>query len=190
MKNILIKFIIASIAITISLTACKKDKDQVSNPTPPTDEPEVMTTFKLTFIDSASVLPTVTALYRDPDGDGGNTATEFDTIKLHTNTTYLTNILILDETKSPADTTSKEIKEKANEHLFFYTITGISTSINILDYDTNTPPLPVGLQTKWKTATASNGNVRIVLRHQPGVKNGNYGPGETDIDLTFQAKVQ
>jgi hypothetical protein len=173
-------------------TGCKKDTDSpVSSPPPPVNESEVMTTFKLTFVDSAGAASTITAQFRDPDGDGGNPAVQFDTVKLLPNTTYLASILILDETKSPADTISNEIEEEANDHMFFYTPgTGVNEVITILDYDTHSTPLPLGLQTKWKTGAASSGTTRIVLRHQPGVKNGTYAPGETDIDITFQTRIQ
>lgn len=181
---------LAIIAISV-VTGCKKDKDEVPTPPLPINESEIMTTFKLTFTDSAGVYPTVAAEYRDPDGDGGNAAIQVDTIKLLPNTTYLASVLILDETKTPADTISNEIEEEANDHLFLYTPAIVNASVTILDVDTNTPvPLPLGLQTKWKTRTASAGTVQIVLRHQPGVKDGTYSPGETDVDLTFQIKIQ
>jgi hypothetical protein len=190
MKNSTKKSIVFTLLIIIAVAGCKKDKDQVTIPTSPTNEPEVMTTFKFTFIDSAGLAPTVTAEYRDPDGDGGNLFVQFDTIKLQTNKTYLTSVLILDETKNPVDTTSNEVLAEANDHLFFYTATGTNTAITILDYDTHPTPLPIGLHTKWKTTGASTGTTHVVLRHQPGVKDGSYAPGETDIDLTFQTKIE
>jgi hypothetical protein len=179
------------LAVSI-FTGCKKDTDSpVTEPPPPVNESEIMTTFRLTFTDSAGTAPSVTAQFRDPDGDGGNPPAQFDTVKLSANTTYLAYITILDETKTPADTISKEVKEEANDHLFFFTPgAGINETIIILDLDTNPTPLPLGLQTKWKTGSASSGTTRIVLRHQPGVKNGNYTPGETDIDITFQTQIQ
>lgn len=170
---------------------CKKDTDSPVIPPPPVNESEVMTTFRLTFVDSAGSAPTVTAQFRDPDGDGGNPPAQFDTIKLMSNNTYLAFILILDETKSPADTISKQIKAEANDHMFFFTpAAGVNETITILDYDTHTTPLPLGLQTKWKTGAVSAGTTGIVLRHQAGVKNGTYAPGETDINIIFQTLVQ
>ncbi len=180
---------IALLVISV-FTGCKKDKDEVVIPPPPANESEVMTTFKLTFTDSAGAVPIANAQFRDPDGDGGNTAIQFDTIKLFANKTYIVNTLILDETQNPVDTISKEIQEEANDHLFFYTPATINATITILDQDTHIPSLPLGLQTKWKTMTASDGTVHIVLRHQPGIKDGTYAPGETDIDLTFQVKIE
>ena len=172
-------------------TGCHKDKDPVITPPIIENESEVMTTFKLTFVDSAGIAPVITAEYSDPDGDGGNAAVKFDTIKLLPNKTYFAEVTILDETKIPVDSISKEIQEEGNDHLFFYTPLGIDATITLVDSDTNTPtPFPIGLQTKWKTMNSSSGTTHIVLRHQADVKNGAYAPGETDIDLTFQTKIQ
>lgn len=192
MKKQFKRLAFASILVVATFAGCKKDKDEpIPTPPPPVNESEVMTTFRLTFVDSAGIAPTVTAQFRDPDGDGGNPAVQFDTIKLLPNKTYLASVLILDETKNPADTISNEVKEEANDHLFFYTVgTGLNEIITILDFDTHPTPLPLGIQTKWKTGVISTGTTKIVLRHQPGVKDGTYSPGETDIDITFHTRIQ
>ena len=190
MKTTIKNYIMLATLATIIIASCKKDKNEVPTPEPPANEEEVITTIRLLFTDSAGVAPSVTAEYRDPDGDGGNPAVQFDTIHLNANTTYYAEVLLLNETTSPADTISHEVEEEANDHLFIYTPTGINTTISIEDYDTNTPPLPLGLQTKWKTTIPSSGEVQIVLKHQPEVKDGTAAPGETDIDVTFQAIVQ
>ena len=191
MKTVSLKnlFIVAT-AVALIITGCKKDKETVPDPEEPANETEIMTTFKLTFVDSANSANIVTATFRDPDGDGGKAAVQFDSIKLVANKTYFTSVLILDETKNPVDTISNEVKKEAKDHLFFYTPQGVNETITILDKDTNPTPLPVGLQTKWKTGAASTGSTKIVLRHQPGVKNGTYAPGETDIEIMFQTKIK
>ena len=189
MKKI-IQIAFEALIVVALCSGCKKDENLVITPPPVENESEVMTTFKLTFVDSEGISPMVTAEYRDPDRDGGNSAVRFDTIKLLSNKTYLVEVLILDETKNPVDTTSKEVLKEANDHLFFYTHSGVNETITIIDRDTHaSTPLPIGLQTKWKTMAASTGTTSIVLRHQPGVKDGMYAPGETDIDLTFSTKI-
>ncbi|PIQ16288.1 MAG: hypothetical protein COW67_03840, partial [Flavobacteriales bacterium CG18_big_fil_WC_8_21_14_2_50_32_9] len=72
------------------MVGCKKDKDspKPNNPTPPANEEELITTVKITFVDTAGVEPTVTVFFRDPDGDGGNAPTQFDTIRLAANSVY------------------------------------------------------------------------------------------------------
>ncbi|MBL0052923.1 MAG: hypothetical protein IPP29_16120, partial [Bacteroidetes bacterium] len=90
----------------VILTGCKKDKDTVPDPPPPGNEEEVITTMKLTFVDSSNVSNIKYATFRDPDGDGGLAYDIFDTIKLDANKTWITTILLLNETVMPADTIS------------------------------------------------------------------------------------
>jgi hypothetical protein len=56
--------------------------------------------------------------------------------------------------------------------------------------DKDSKNLPVGLESTWTTGTSANGALQIILRHQPGVKNGTESPGNTDLDVTFQVKLQ
>lgn len=188
MKNSIKILTAATIVATSFFAGCKQDEDEVPNPDN-TNTSEVMTTLKLTFTDSAGVAPTVTAQYRDPDGDGGNSAVQFDVINLLANKTYFATVVIKDETKNPVVTISDEVASESNDHLFFYTPTNVNATVTITDQDSNTPPLPLGINTKWKTQAASSGTVRVVLRHQPGVKDGTYAPGETDVDLIFQLEI-
>ena len=64
---------------------------------------------------------------------------------------------------------------------------GIDITIQRTDSDGN---FEVGLQSLWETGTTGNGTVMIRLKHQPGVKDGTCAPGETDIELDFQTKVE
>jgi hypothetical protein len=189
MKKIVLKLAGVALIAALLITGCKKDEDDVENPTN-TNTSEVMTTLKLTFVDSAGVAPDVIAQYRDPDGDGGNSPVQFDEIRLLANKTYFASVVIKDETKTPVVTISDEVIDESNDHMFFYTPTNVNATVTITDQDSNTPPLPLGINTKWRTQGVSSGTVRLVLRHQPGVKDGTYAPGETDIDLAFQAVVE
>ncbi|MBL7882782.1 MAG: hypothetical protein JNL69_01835 [Bacteroidia bacterium] len=177
--------------VTLIFTGCKKDDSPTPEIPPPlANEEEVITTFTLYFTDSANVSNVISATFRDPDGDGGNPYTQFDTIHLMSNTTYYTQVVVLNETAVPADSISNEILEEANDHLFFYNVTGANATVTITDLDSNTPtPLPIGLQTKWRTGNVSSGTTQIILKHQPGIKDGTFAPGSTDIDLTFQTHI-
>jgi hypothetical protein len=171
------------IGAMLVMNACRKN-----NPTPPNpNEEELITTVKITFTDSAGVQPTFSAQYKDLDGDGGNAPSVFDTIRLKPNTTYLAEILLLDESKSPADTISNEVFEEGDEHLFCFDVNGVTCSVQRTDSDGT---FEIGLNSKWKTSAAGNGTAQIQLRHQPGTKDGTCTPGSSDIDLLFQLKVQ
>jgi hypothetical protein len=176
------KLIILTTITIFTWQACKKDSDLPKLPTP-VNEPEVITNIKLTFTDSANTANVITAEFIDADGDGGNQPTKFDTIRLKSNTTYFCKVAlyngILDEEITP------EIEEEANDHLFVYKATGADISITITDSDSNTPPLPIGINSKWRAKSISSGNVQVILKHQPGIKDGTEAPGDTDVELNF-----
>jgi hypothetical protein len=183
--------LLAVLSALLLSTSCKKDEDLDPVAPPAQNAGEVITTIKLTFTDSANASNVFNATFNDPDGDGGNGPTQFDTITLAPNKTYFVSILLLDITKSPVDTISNEVLEEANDHMFFFHHTGVGVNTIYLDQDTNNPPLGIGLSTKWKTdGTLTNGTSQIILKHQPGSKNGTETPGDTDVDVTFQCKIQ
>jgi hypothetical protein len=170
----------------IYLHACKKDADLPKLPAP-INEPEVITSLKIALTDSANIANVLAASFIDNDGDGGNQPTTFDTIKLKANTTYFVDLTlynsIINEEITP------EIKEESNDHFFVFKPNNANLKVVITDSDNNNPPLPVGLKSKWRTGNIGNGTVQIILKHQPGIKNGSETPGDTDVDLTFQTKI-
>ena len=188
MKKKTIKLLFATLAVATIWTGCKKDKDLVPVPQPVVNEPEIITTMKLTFVDSSNTSNIKYATFRDPDGDGGAGYDIFDTIKLEPNKTWITTIILLNETVSPADTISNEVLEEGVDHLFCFSPTGTSATVIKTDLDANS--LPIGLQSKWRTTSTGLGTMQVELRHQPGIKNGSCTPGDTDIDVVFQTKIQ
>jgi hypothetical protein len=178
----------AGLILAATVVACKKDKSLVSLPPPVINEPEVITTMRLKFVDSSDNTNIKYATFRDPDGDGGAGFDIFDTIKLSPNKTWYTTVLLLNETKNPADTISNEVLEEAADHLLCFSPSGTSATISITDLDANN--FPIGLQSKWKTTVVGTGFMQIELKHQPGIKNGSCALGDTDIDVNFKVKVQ
>lgn len=183
-----IKSLLVFTALLTFWSGCKKDKNQVKLPQAILNSPELITSMVLQFTDSSNTSTVIKAEYRDSDGPGGNSATKFDTIKLASNKTYLVKLILLDEAKNPIDTVSNEIWEERNDHQFFFTHATINFTTYYLDIDSN--GYPVGLSTKWRTKSVGTGTSRVVLKHQVGVKNGTAAPGETDIDVLFQSKIQ
>lgn len=180
------KLLLLCLSITLVLQACKKDSDLPKLPEP-INEPEVITTVKLTFTDSANTANVITASFIDNDGDGGNQPTTFDTITLNANTTYYASLELYNDILKEEIT--PEIVEEANEHLFVFKPNALNLTISITDFDSNTPPLPVGLKTTWRTGNVGNGSVQIILKHQPEIKDGTETPGDTDVDLNFLTKI-
>jgi hypothetical protein len=184
------KYFIVAVAATSIFTACKKDDDQVTVPPPVVNEQEIITSLQLVVTDSATGNAVDTVVFLDPDGDGSGAPSRWDTLRLQPSKTYLVNVVLLNTLANPADTISNEVLEEANDHQFFYSFTGAGVTHTYLDSDTNTPPLPIGLQNKFRTGAASTGTTQVILKHQPGIKDGNVATGDTDIDVTFQTIIQ
>lgn len=127
--------------------------------------------------------------WRDVDGAGGSNPT-IDTVFLTKSMTYNpVKLILLDESKTPVDTISHEIEEEAEDHQFFFNPTLADLTVEIMDKDKNNKP--VGLESKWTVgANTGTGSLRIVLKHQPGIKDGSMTTGETDVDVTFPVVVK
>lgn len=188
-----IKFLIASIILLASVS-CKKKKEEVAAPVNP-NETELITTVKLIVYPVNNAAAVSEFAFRDLDGDGG-IAPKIDSIRLQQNTEYHFQVLVLDETKNPVDTTSKEIQSEKNVHQFFYTKIGTyDLTTTYLDFDDRNVPLGLNIKVNTGTAFAVKTNkLKVVLKHQPGLKptsgNGNSALGETDIDIEFPILVQ
>ena len=170
------------------MSSCKKDNNDVTKPAD-INESELITTvqFKISSTDSPFV--TYTFQYRDVDGIGGN-APEIDTIKLEKNKMYYVEVLLLDESKNPIDTISNEVKAESKDHLLVYEPSDTSVTITINDFDTNNPALPLGLISSWSTSSSSQLNLKLSLKHQPGIKNGDPTRGETDVEVILPVSIE
>jgi hypothetical protein len=176
------------IAMSTAIASCKKDEDDPKTPPATPNEEEVITTCILQFTDPSGVQPAVSATFRDPDGDGGNVPTQFDTIRLHPSTSYEASIILLNETVTPADSISNEVLEEGNEHLFCFDIMDANLNITRADSD---GVYEIGLESIWVVGANSNGHVTVTLKHQPdGIKDGTCAPGDTDIEIEFPIKIQ
>ncbi|MBL7779435.1 MAG: hypothetical protein JNK66_14235 [Chitinophagales bacterium] len=169
--------------IVIGLYACKPDDHNHD------DEHDAITKVQLMFTDSATNTSVGTFTWADPDGIGGNNPTQIDTIKLNASNVYLVNIMVyaLHDGVHEHNVTADILNEK-NDHLFLYKNIIGNLAVNATDKDDNN--LPVGVESKWITGSTSVGQVNVVLRHQPGTKNGTETPGDTDVDITFPLQIQ
>ena len=183
-------FMLALGALSLVVVSCKKDEVKPAEPTPP-NENELITTLELKFSGKGVIGndTTFVVTFNDPDGDGGNAPTQFETIHLLKNSTYKVEVTLLDKSKTPAETISNEVLAEANDHLFFYSSnpTGL-VDVLITDKDSNGKNL--GLKSTWTTTNAGSGKVKVKLMHQPGVKDGTSATGDTDIEVDFQVNVK
>jgi hypothetical protein len=203
-----IAFIIAAItilsmglAISIFLNGCNKPEHTA----PILPGNEFLTTTLLVITDPTNVSPPDTLVWSEvPPATMPDTLKSFATLKQ--NHVYKIQIIILDSTQNPDSASfvvSNEIIQRENYHLFcFYDSTNtdpnlnrpLSSWVNVLinnpNYDANKPPLPFGITDNLTTFGPSKGQLEVVLRHQPDVKNGDCSPGSTDLDVFYNITVQ
>jgi len=180
------KSLLLLLPAALLLGSCNKDEQNVA----PTGDNEAITTATLTLTSQTTPVQTVTATVENL-----NTSADFSkaALLLRPNTTYTGTITLLDKTKTPTLDVSAAVKKEANEHLVVYTPAPAALlTVTITDKDTNPAPgpFPLGLATQIRTAAAGTGTLRVVLRHQPDVKNGTATPGTSDLDITFPVVVQ
>jgi len=184
MKTIRLLFIL--LAGTLTFVSCEKDDPEIPN------EEELITTVKYTLTPQSGG-STVVFLFRDLDGDGGNSPI-ITTGSLKSETIYSGTLELLNEAETPVEDITEEIEKEGDEHQFFFTsITNITVQYN----DTDLNGKPVGLKTILTTGNAGMEKLKIVLRHQPdknasGVANGDItnAGGETDIEIEFDVVIQ
>ena len=112
-----------------------------------------------------------------------------DTIRLSIANSDTFEVSILDESKATAINLTNEIKAEKNDHQLFYTPSpGLNLSTRYLDKDDK--DFPIGLSMEITTSSAGKGNLRIVLKHQPDIKNGSSITGSTDADVTFPVIIE
>ena len=103
-------------------------------------------------------------------------------------------VVLLDESKSPVDSISNEVKEEGDAHQFFYTVVNSTLTHSYAATDLDSHGVPIGLAPNFTTGATSTGSLTVVLKHQPGLKptsgNGDSSKGETDIEVIFNVMVQ
>lgn len=172
-------------------SSCKKKEQQV---TPPVPENEYLTTVKIRFQNTANAADTVWAIWKDLTPDDQNPPdTSKAVINLKKQSTYHARVRFYDETKSPAEDLTTEVIERSNFHSYWFFKSGAVSphlTITATDYDTNNPPLVLGLENNFVTdSVASSGRLRGVLKHQPNGKDGTFAPGTTDSDVYFSISI-
>ncbi len=181
-KSVLALFVLISASLFIG---CSDDDD----PPAPVNEEEVITTMNITLATTGATA--ITLQSQDLDGDGPNAPTISVSGDLTANTTYTGTIELLNETESPAENITTEVKAEADEHQFLFVSTGAISQTGYADQDGNGNP--IGIDFTLVTADAGSATLQVVLRHEP--KKPNDGTladagGETDITQTFSLTVQ
>ena len=171
----------ALLFFALSLTAVGCDDD---DPVTPPNEEELITTVIVELTNGST---TETLRFTDIDGPGGDDPTTTGAT-LAANTTYSFSTMFLNESETPAEDVTIEVREEDEEHAVLYTAEGVQLSIATTDVDGDGNPL--GLEGTLTTADAGSGSLRVVLRHEPVKTATTVTGGETDVDVTFPVTVQ
>ena len=170
----------------------------------PNEEEEVINKIELTFTPTGGG-DAIVATWFDADGEGAGNPT-IDAIDLDASTEYEMSITLTNTLGADDEDITAEIEAEDDEHMFFFEFTtdiftdpagngnvdNRADDVNYNDQDENGQP--VGLSTDWTTgsATASAGEFRIILKHQPALKTATStsADGGTDIDITFDINIE
>lgn len=180
--NVVILFAMLSV---IGLSSCLKSNTEEEN------DNEVITTMEVHLTPAGG--SEVVYKFDDPDGPGGNAATQ-DVITLVPSKTYAVRIVLLDKTKNPVDVITDEVREEAVDHRFYYEpSSGSNITVSNLDNDVN--GIPVGITSTWTTGAAASGTLKITLRHyENGGKMANdpvsSTNSSTDAEVNFSTRIQ
>jgi hypothetical protein len=164
-------------------------KDKADDPKK-NEENELITTVHLHLTKSGGGM--VMANWKDlsPDDVAGRT---IDTLFLEDSTLYTGEIEFKDDTKSPAEDITEEVEEEGEDHLVVYQQTPeVSPAwFTITRTDKDSKNLEVGLKYTLQTAgLKGKTGLRVMLKHQPGVKDGSATPGDADVDVVFPVVIR
>lgn len=188
-KTLTNALVMGLLILSVAFTGCKKDDNTDENEQ---NDNELITKVQLHLTENGTANE-VTVTWSDSDGPGGN-APVIGTLNLVAGKTYSGHIELFDETKTPADAVHEEVAEEKNVHQFFYTPQdGIAGRVTVTrtDVDTNTPPLPVGLEytVSVSAGAAVTGKLKVVLSHYDGVAKTTAPSDESDIDIQIPVNV-
>ena len=180
--------ITAVFCILFSLSSCKKKDPE------PINEEELITTLRMTFSPEGGG-SNIIFQWKDIDGDGGNDPVLMQPA-LKENTVYNTTITLLNESESPVEDVTQEIRRELESHQFFFIIPStLKLDVRYNDRDSNNNP--IGLSSVFTTREASTGILQVILRHEPnksasGVSTGDVSDagGETDIEVDFNVQIR
>lgn len=168
-------FLIAAVAMLTLTFSCRKK----------TDEGETITTVRITI--KKSGMADAVYSWKDLDGNGGANPTLPDTIQLNSDSTYISKVEFLNESGSQTVDITEEVKSEGKDHFICYTPSPNLVTVNHTDSDGT---YSIGIESSWKGTGKGKGTMRVVLRHQPGTKNGTCDPGEADVDVEFPINVK
>lgn len=169
--------------LALSLTSCRHDDDH-------DHEGELITTVHLHLTSPTGAVTMATWKDISPDDAAGRT---IDTLYLDDATVYTGRVEFRDESRSPAGDITAEIRKEADEHLVIYRQEPALNPawFTVLRTDKDSRNRELGLQYNLETrSTTGITGLRVILRHQPGSKDGTETPGDDDVNVLFPVKIR
>lgn len=160
------------------------------------DDHDLITTVRVQMAAQASSFM-AEYVWEDLDGIGGDNPSRIDTIVVETGKTYTGMLTLANKAKTPSVDMTAEIREDADEHQVFYTLSaGVGSApgtITVTDRDGRN--LPLGLNFSWSVAQGGAGlpaTLKITLYHydEKSDKNGTDPGNETDLEVVFPVVVR
>ena len=180
-RSIVITLVCVLLVVMVSVYSCKTDASLAKN--------EYFTTVKVIAINQ-STLAADTFQYVNYNETVSNPPSYVDTIKLKANTLYTIQLRLVNATRNPPYDMTDSITANADKHLMIYDLDPTSGMITVKIHDKDSKGLPLGLMSNWQTSDTTRGFLRLILRHQPGSKNGTQTPGSTDFEADYPVVVR
>ncbi len=176
--TIIFSILLGSIAL---LNSCKNEPVQSTN--------EAITTLKV-ITQNLTTNKIDTFEYVNFNETRPNPPSYVDTIRLQPQTSYAIQVLLLNEALNPLHNMTDTIISRADNHLMVYNLDPATGMISVKIQDKDSKGLPLGLFSTWTTTDSTNGWLRMILRHQQGIKNGTETPGNNDFEADFPVSVR
>ncbi len=194
-----LKFLSMFAFLGLFLVSCSDDDDNPEE----INEEETITTMTVTLTPQGGGTQIILAS-RDLDGDGPDDPDITVSGNLAASTTYDGEIVLLNETETPAELVNEEIEGEADEHQFIFVVGGgLNATAAYADDESDyvseatgtnfTTTNPVGIAFTLTTTDASSGTLGITLRHEPTKPNDGTldgAGGSTDITQTFSLTIE
>ena len=171
-----------AIGLAAVLNSCKNDALPTTS--------EHITTLKVVVqnLNPNYTFPVDTFQYVNYNETKSNPPSYVDTIRLKAGSAYAIKVILNNEL-NPLQNMTDTIEARGDNHLMLYNIDPTELfSLRIIDKDSK--GLPIGLMSTWTTTDTTNGWLRMILRQQPGNKNGTQTPGITDFEADFPVVVR
>jgi hypothetical protein len=186
-----ISTLLAVCIVSFGIISCER------RPTEPELEEVLPNVVTLTLTDAANASSRVSATWRSTANATTAMGVRVDTLVLAAGRTYNGIVTATNDLKTPNVDLTDEYRSLANEHQFFYTVSGDAAGrvrFQITDRDGNNLPLGLQYTVAVSTGATVRGTLNVVLGHydpkEGKRKDGTTRSPESDIDINIPLVVR